>query len=156
MSRPDEDPRPDVRPLISIVDRLHRSLQADMVEQARERGYSEIKGAHNLVFAWLPPEGARTADMATRAGITRQSLGEVVRELVELGILRMTPDPSDRRAKLVRYTDYGRTVTNEGYQHIIDLERRFAEEFGEEEYAMVRTLLERANEIVGLPPELSP
>ncbi len=151
-----EPTRLDFRPLVSIVDRLHRSLQADMVEDVRRRGHPEFKGSHSLVFAWLPESGARTADMAARAGITRQSMGEVVRDLVDLGIVEMTPDPDDGRAKLVKLTDYGRTITREGRQHIVELERRLAEEFGEEEYAMVRAVLERATEIVGLPPELSP
>ena len=37
--------------------------------------------------------------MAARAGITKQSMGEVVRELVDLGVLEMVVDPTDRRAK---------------------------------------------------------
>ena len=81
--------------------------------------------------------------MAARAGITRQSMGEVIRDMVALGILEMAPDPHDRRAKLVRYTTAGLELAREGFQHIIDLEERFIDEFGEDEYEIVRRVLGR-------------
>jgi len=136
-------PRPDRRPLIGLVDRANRALQSDMVREAHRRGHPEIKYAHNAVFGTLLEEGSRASDMAVRAGITRQSMGEIVREMVEMGILEMRPDPDDGRAKLVSYTTYGLEFAREGYQHIIDLEKQFAEEFGQEEYETARTILER-------------
>jgi DNA-binding MarR family transcriptional regulator len=136
-------PRPDRRPFIALVDRANRALQIHMVEGAHRRGYPEIKQSHNAVFATLLVSGNRATDMADRAGITRQSMGEIVREMVDLGILEMRPDPDDRRAKLVTYTEHGLEFARAGYQHLIDLEKRFAEEFGEEEYELARKVLER-------------
>src|SRR5688500_606083 len=104
MSRVDL-PRLGQTPLIALVDRANRALQADMVRIAHLRGHPEVKPAHNSVFGTLSAEGSRASDMAARAGITRQSMGEIIREMVDLGILEMRPDPEDRRAKLVTYTD---------------------------------------------------
>jgi len=81
-------------------------------------------------------------------GITRQSLGEVVREMVDLGILEMRPDPTDRRAKLVTYSEEGLRVAGEGFAHIKDLDRRFVEEFGREDYATARRVLERVAQML--------
>lgn len=149
MSRPSsrpsgrtEQPEAPAPPLIFLIDRAYRALQADMLRTARERVFPQAKYAHNAVFSTLFEEGARTVDMAERAGMTRQSMGEVVRDLVGLGVLEMRPDPDDRRAKLVTYTDYGLEVTRAGFQHLTDLEKRFAEELGEEELAAARELLE--------------
>lgn len=136
-------PRPGHRPLIALVDRANRALQADMVRIEHRRGHPEIKPAHNAVLSTLAENGSRAADMATRAGITRQSMGEILRELVDLGIVEMRPDPEDRRAKLVTYTEHGRWVASHGFEHIVELERRFAEEFGEHEYATTRNVLAR-------------
>ena len=136
-------PRIGQRPLIALIDRANRAFQNHMVEAQHRLGHPVVKHAHNAVFGTLLEEGSRASDMATRAGITRQSMGEVVREMVDLGILEMQPDPEDRRAKLVTYTDEGRALASDGYQHLIDLEKRFADEFGEEEYALVRKFLER-------------
>ncbi len=139
----DDFPRTAVAPLIVLVHTLDRVLSLDMVSQARRRGFAEIKSAHNSVFSVLPREGARAADMAAKAGITRQSMGEVIRDLESLGIVETTPDPHDGRAKLVRYTDYGLEVIRGGRLHFIELEERFAAELGAEEYAAVRAGLER-------------
>jgi DNA-binding MarR family transcriptional regulator len=138
-----ELPRPDRKPLIGLVDRANRALQADMVQTAHRRGHPELKPAHNSVFGTLAEEGSRAADMAVRAGITRQSMGEVIREMVALGILEMRPDPADKRAKLVTYTEHGRWIAGHGYEHLIDLEQRFADEFGPEDYATARKVLDR-------------
>lgn len=147
MSRGKSLPQVGRKPLIALVDRANRALQADMVRRAHAEGHVEVKPAHKAVFGTLPEDGARAADMAERAGITRQSMGEVVREMVGLGLLEMRPDPADGRAKLVTYSDHGKSVASDGYRHLIELEERFAEEFGEQEYAVVRDALAR---IVGV------
>ena len=131
----------DRTPFIALADKATRALSADMITAARANGFTEITAAHNAVFATLPSEGARAADMAARAGITRQSMGEVIRDLVGLGILEMTPDPTDRRAKIVTWTPYGLTVTQSGQRHMIELEKRFLAEFGED-YEAARRVLE--------------
>lgn len=142
MSRP-AAPRVDRTPLIALVDRAHRALQSDMVRAAHRRGHAEIRYAHNAVFSTLHEAGSRATDMAERAGITRQSMGEIVREMVALGLVEMRPDPDDRRAKLVTYTELGLERARSGFGHISDLERRFADEFGDEQYETVIRVLER-------------
>ncbi len=132
----------DRKPLLALTEKAFRSLATDMVSHARERGYTEIRMAHNAVFSTLWTETpARTSDLAARAGITKQSMGEVVRELVELGICQVETDPEDGRAKLVSYTDYGIAITQNGQRHFRDLERRLVKEFGED-YEGARRVLE--------------
>lgn len=155
MSRASRTPdlrRPHFEPFIALVDKAARVLRTDMLRNAHARGFSEIAGAHDAVFATLPPEGARAADMAARSGITRQSMGEVVRDMVRLGILEMVPDPSDRRAKVVQYTDYGKTVAQAGFDHIVAVEDQLRAEFGEEDLATTRRVLLRVRELLAGSP----
>ena len=123
-----------------------------MVRQAHEHGYTEVKQAHNMVFGFLSTDGARTSDLAARAGITRQSMGEIVRDLVALGIVAMEPDPLDGRAKLVTYTPKGLELTTGGFEHILDLEERFTERFGPDGYEQVREALEWVVELLESDP----
>ena len=140
--------RLDRKPFIALVDRANRALQSDMVRTLHRRGHPEIKPAHNAVFGTLSPEGSRSAEMAARAGMTRQSIGEVIREMVDLGILEMRPDPDDRRAKLVTFTERGQVVAGHGYEYLREFERRFAEEFGEQEYDTARDILARTIDVL--------
>ena len=149
MSR--ETARPDRKPLIALVDRVNRALQADMVRWAHGQGFEAARFAHNAVFGHLPSHhGARTVDLAERAGMTRQSMGEVVRDLADLGLVEMIPDPDDGRAKLVRFTAEGKRQAAEGYRHIVDLEQRFADELGDD-YEAARRVLERIANLLAEP-----
>jgi DNA-binding MarR family transcriptional regulator len=66
-------------------------------------------------------------------------MGEVVRDMVELGILEMTPDPADRRAKLVTYTEKGRRALRKGQRYNTELERRIIDTLGHETYQHLRS-----------------
>ena len=142
--------RPTRTPLIALVHRANRALQADMVREARAAGYVHTKPAHNAVFGTLSSGGDRSADLAARAGITRQSMGEVVRDLVRLGVVEMRPDPADGRAKLVTYTEQGMAQVQKGIDHIIEFEERMVAELGAEGYEQLRTGLEK---VVGVLAE---
>ena len=134
--------------MISLVERANRALQSDMVRAAHESGFIETRYSHNSLFGFMwDPEGARTVELAQRAGITRQSMGEVVRDLVALGVVEMVPDPADGRAKLVRFTDKGLAQARQGYAHIRALEHRFAEDLGDD-YEAARRVLQRVAEIL--------
>ena len=133
---------PSRKPMIGVVARVHRELRADMLREAHRRGHTHITPGHSDVFATLPLGGARASDMAANAGITRQSMGEIIRELVALGLLEMRPDPTDGRAKIVTFSPQGLKFTQEAMQHIIDLEQRFVDEFGAEDYETARRVLE--------------
>ena len=128
-------------PMIALVEKAAQGLGVEMIKASHGAGFTEMRLAHNAVFSTLPGEGARITDMAARAGITKQSMGEVVRELVDLGICRIEPDPNDGRAKIVTYTDYGRQVTDPGFRHLQQMERRLARTFGED-YETARSVLE--------------
>lgn len=156
MSRASETPdlvRPQFEPFIALTEKAARVLRDDMISSGHEAGYTEMAPAHSAVFATLPTEGARAADMAARAGITRQSMGEVVRDLVRLGILETVPDPDDGRAKIVRYTRYGLTMAQAGFDHIVAVEERLREEFGAEDLATTRRVLLRVRELLAPAPE---
>ncbi|MFK4087586.1 MarR family winged helix-turn-helix transcriptional regulator [Kribbella sp. NPDC020789] len=143
-----EVPRLDRKPFIALVDRANRALQVDMVREMHRSGYPKLKQAHNAVFATLQWEGSRSADMAARAGMTRQSMGELVREMVALGILEMRPDPQDGRAKLVTYTERGLQAAQDGFRRLWELEEQFAGEFGAEEYEVARSVLARVSDLL--------
>ena len=103
------------------------------------------------MFAHLGDDARRAADLAAAAGMTRQSMGELVRELVELGILEMVPDPDDGRAKLVTYSTEGKLFASEGFRHLRAIEDRLVAEFGED-YEAARRVLERIAEVLADVP----
>lgn len=136
-------------PTLVLVYRANRTLQTNIVREANRRGSPEIKPTFNAVFANLTADGVRASDLAAKAGITRQSMGEVIREMVDLGILQMRPDPRDRRAKLVTFTEKGLAKAQEGREYIFEMEERLVDEVGEQAYEQARYVLSRLVSIFG-------
>lgn len=150
--------RPRVQPsapLIGLLERAARAMVADMVRSAAERGFPEVRASHNAVFATLAAEGSRVSDMAAQAGITKQSVGEMVRDLEQAGLVEIRPDPTDGRAKIVRYTKRGWQCVRSGESHIRSVDALLASTLGADRMADLRVmlteiadLLERAGTVV--------
>src|SRR3954466_236860 len=77
-------------------------------ERANSGRGSELARSHSLVFAHLDSDGTRPAEIARRAGISRQAVGQTVAQMKDLGLVKLAPDPTNRRARLVQPTAKGR------------------------------------------------
>ena len=133
----------DRSPLIALVERAGRALVADLVSSAAERGYPEVRMSHNAVFATLQADGSRVSDMAARAGITKQSLAAIVKDLEGAGLVTVSPDPADGRAKVVKYTDRGRQCATDGAAYLREVEDNVATLLGRDRLDDLRELLEQ-------------
>ena len=69
-----------------------------------------LRGSIGRILSLVPPEGARQTALAGGAWITKQSLGERLREMEELGWVTTDADPADRRARVVQRTAHGDRV----------------------------------------------
>src|SRR6202042_1755226 len=105
--------------------------------------FSDIRVTHGCVFGNIDPEGGtRLTELAERACMTKQSVGEVASDLEERGYLERVPDPADGRAKIIRLTERGRAAYAVGRGLIDNLEREWGERYGEERIAALRESLE--------------
>jgi DNA-binding MarR family transcriptional regulator len=57
---------------------------------------------------WDAKAGLRLTELAATAGMTKQSMGELVDQMEAAGYVERVADPSDGRARLVRLTGKGR------------------------------------------------
>ena len=120
-------------------------------------GYGDIRPTHGCVFRFVRGEGMRLTELATLAGITKQSAGELVDDLVARGYVERFPDPDDRRAKLIRLTERGEEAQAVGFRLFGDVEGSWAERYGNDRLEQLRQLLEEivATEAPAAAPELS-
>ena len=72
-----------------------------------------LRRAHLLIFRFGTIDGRHTSDLAAHAGMTKQSMHEIVTYLETHGYLRRRPDPTDSRALLVHLTPRGRALERE-------------------------------------------
>lgn len=72
-----------------------------------EEGQDQIRLTHLSVTRNLDVEGTRTTELARRANMTKQAMGEIVAQCEVLGLVKRIPDRRDARAKIVLFTDHG-------------------------------------------------
>lgn len=70
-----------------------------------------LRAAHTTLFPHIDLEGTRLTELARRVGVSKQAVGQLVDELEASGVLERRPDPADRRAKLIKFSESaGRTL----------------------------------------------
>lgn len=109
--------------------RAVRAVQSTYIERLQQRGHPGLRTGHIPVFAGLDPEddgGTRITDLANRAGMTRQMMGRLVRELEALGYLATATHPEDQRAVVVTMTERGNAIRAEAAAVITELEADYA------------------------------
>ncbi len=105
--------------------------------------FDDLRPSHGNVMEQLELEdGLRLSELAARAGITAQSMGELVDDLEVKGYLERRPDPRDRRAKRIYLTARGRKNTRVAKRATADVENYLAELLGERRYHLLRRTLE--------------
>ena len=121
-------------------EQLHRRIA--------ERGHPEVRAPHGDVFQFLDAGGTRVSELARRAQITKQSMAELVEHLERHGYVERVPDPSDRRAKLVRATPRGAEVYRLAREAVSEIEREWTSRLGARKMRELRALLEELNEVL--------
>jgi DNA-binding MarR family transcriptional regulator len=110
-----------------------------------ERGHPDIRPPHGNVMQFLDDAGTRVSVLAERAQITKQSMAELVAHLERLGYVERVPDPSDRRAKLVRATPRGKQLYVIARDVVAEIEADWTKRLGKAKMRQLRELLEELN-----------
>ncbi|MEO8230315.1 MAG: MarR family transcriptional regulator [Chloroflexota bacterium] len=115
------------------------SLLAKAMDSAVERrlnrlGYDDIRSGHLVVLLDLGRDGARSTELARRAGMTRQSMGELVADLEALGYVERQPDTGDRRARIVLPTGKGLILVAQARRAVTEVEADAARRLGRERF----------------------
>lgn len=77
--------------------------------------------AHHRVIHFVNRHpGIRVADLLDILKITKQSLGRVLKQLIDMGFIEQKPGPQDRRQRLLYPTEAGRALA----LRLVDLQAR--------------------------------
>ena len=144
-------------PLAALLEAAQEALLAEFRRDLAATGYGDIRPTHGCVFRFVREDGMRLTELAHLAGATKQSVGEMVDDLVARGYVERVPDPGDGRAKLIRLTERGAEAQRVGFGLFAQLEGRWAERYGAERLAELRETLEEivAAEAPDQVPELA-
>ena len=129
------------------------ALDRVIVTHVRKSGFPEVRRSHGRVMSQLVHEdGQRARVLARNAGLTAQSMGELIDDLESHGLVVRKDDPDDRRAKRVFLTARGRRAADASGVAVRQIERTLAEMLGAD-YARVRAAALKVIERYGVETE---
>jgi DNA-binding MarR family transcriptional regulator len=128
--------------LPALMDLAVEAMYVDFRQDLETAGLDDVRPTHGCVFRFVHDDGMRLTDLAALAGLTKQSVGEIVDDLTALGYLDRVPDPTDKRAKLIRLTKKGKRAQRTGFSLFAKLEGDWADTFGADRIGALRSLLE--------------
>jgi DNA-binding MarR family transcriptional regulator len=99
------------------------SLQADLYDELRAAGFDDLREVHRPLFRYPPIDGMRPSDLANHLGLSKQATNDLIRDLEAYGYVELEEHPTDRRARILRYTRRGWRLFDTGS----DLSRRIGE-----------------------------
>lgn len=107
----------------------------------KQKGWPTITRAQSLVFVNIGEGVTRPSDIASRVGVTRQAIHQTINELVEMGFLKLEPDPRDRRAKVVVFTETGAKIGGDAVDALQQIEQSLSSRIGGERVLALREAL---------------
>jgi DNA-binding MarR family transcriptional regulator len=148
------DPLIPRRPLPALLMQVKAAALERMFERMAGAGFDDVREGHGCVFGFIDLEhGSRLTDLADRARLTKQAVGEAVAELERKGYVERVPDPVDGRAKIIKLTERGHEAALTGRRLFAEIEREWAEQIGQELMAALREAAERIAELETAAPD---
>lgn len=129
-------------PTSALLQVAYNSLARRIFGFVAGAGFSELRPSHGNVLEPLSyVDGQRLNELAARAGMTPQSMGELVDDLERRGYVERRADPADRRAKRVHLTEKGRATRAAAAQAVTEMEERLVGLLGRATYVRLRAML---------------
>jgi DNA-binding MarR family transcriptional regulator len=132
-------------PLLTLLQRGVRWFSDELMERLDAAGVDPITPAHTTVLAHLDRGTSLSiAELARRAGVTRQTMHRAVTQLLSEGLLVSTPGPGFPRSTLVGLTVEGCRRHDIARGILLDLEDLLGSQLGPAAVAELRDSLTRA------------
>lgn len=137
-------------PLIGPLLRVPlEAIRARMQQAVASAGYNDVGLAHFNILQAPTPDGVRPTDLAARGQMTKQAANRLIRHLERSGYLRLEPDPTDQRARIVRLTERGWQLIATIRATVEEVEREWSRQLGPRRFEALRRTLQ---ELAAPPP----
>ncbi len=137
--------------LLRLAYRKYEQLALSRLEAL---GFDDIRLTHLQLLPFLLLGARRTSEIAVLANITKQAAGQLANELEAFGYIKRVPDPDDRRAKRIQFTERGQEMARNVPEIISDSEKFLEQIVGHQEFAAFKNTIKMmvtAGPAAGLP-----
>jgi DNA-binding MarR family transcriptional regulator len=117
--------------------------------------HPELRPAHLYLFRFDGVDGATTAELAEHAGMTKQSMHELVTHLERLGYLTRQSDSGSARTRPLRLTATGRALQGAVHLAIADVLDEWRDRLGDERFDQLWRILQEVTGDHGDLPDVA-
>lgn len=126
-----------------LLNNAIKRFESSILQQMSDAGHGGFSLSHITITRNLDVSGTRATEIARRAGVTKQSMGELITQLEKTGIIERRPDPDDRRAKIVCFTPTGMNWLNAFRAALQEAERQMEKELGSADLRLLKRALDK-------------
>ncbi|AVA15432.1 MULTISPECIES: flavin reductase [Sphingopyxis] len=107
----------------------------------KARGWQSISRSQSFTLANIALGIHRPSDIARNLGISRQAVSKMLQEMGEQGLITVEPDPDDKRASLVGFSEKSAQLRADALEILMQLERTIGERIGARALKALRAAL---------------
>jgi DNA-binding MarR family transcriptional regulator len=128
-------------PYEALLRRIHAELAA--------AGFADTYASWGTnIFHYLREGGLRLTELAERTHTTKQALLYTINQLEAAGYVERVADPTDGRAKIIRFTQRGWEVRRVGDEIIASIEHECVRRLGEERMRQFEALIKDISSVL--------
>ncbi|MGH6780885.1 MAG: MarR family winged helix-turn-helix transcriptional regulator [Sphingomonadaceae bacterium] len=116
-------------------------LDEGLQGRLHDRGWPDVSRPQSMVMTNIVSGIVRPSDIARNLGVSRQAIHRTINQMVNLGIVKLDPDPDDRRHMIVSLTDTGARMRQDAQRAMDALTGQLADRLGKDRFdALLATL----------------
>ena len=107
----------------------------------RIAGFPTLSRTKSMIMVNIADGITRPSALVRNIGISRQAIQQTLAELEEDGLVRLRPDPTDGRAKIVEFSPQGKDIGKAAYLAMDQMETALKKRVGAQRVEQMRELL---------------
>lgn len=115
--------------------------QDELVTGLQKKGFRSFRASHMNLLRHIDFEGTRISDIALRSRVSKQTVGELIAGCEAEDLVKVVPDKTDGRAKLVTFTALGKSIILAEREIMEEMDSRLAKSLGKDKLAGLRETL---------------
>jgi len=132
--------------LLRLLLWAEQSVAQTILTRLRGLGYDDVSLSELRLLQQLCVSGIRMTELAEKNKLSKQAISQLIDSLEKKGFVMRSPDPEDRRAKVITYTERGYQLIADIIDTTLVVEREVSELLGSEVYQTLKESLVTVNQ----------
>ena len=107
-----------------------------------DAGFRPLNKSQSMMVLYISAGIQRPIEIARKMRLSRQAIGHIATQLMDLGIVVAKDDPTDGRSMILSFTEKSSSLRSFAQMAILDLEETLCARLGKRDFQILRNMLE--------------